>query len=450
MYQQLTLTSILGLMAYVVIIWLVLSYVTNRKYHGDRNLRFYFNTGLFLKLAAGIAFGLLYEFHYKWAGDTFYYFRNACRLANTFWESPLSYFKILFDWVDESNVGSIDISNYNPIVYWDNRSGIYAIHRFVSVFAIMGFNNYYIISVLMNTFLFVLNWKLFRFIIEQFPKYRQIAFISFLCVPSVLLFGSGIMKDSFTLSFSGIILISMYRLLFEHKFNLKYIFMLLISLYVVFQLKPYIVYSFVISVLAWWGLYNIQHVKNKVLRIMVFPIIIVVSAVVIMYVFSVMGNLAGGRYSSVESMVTSASMSQYDLRQDYYEGESFDIGSYTDISGAIMLMPKAIVASWYRPYIWEAHSFAMMISGMENLIMLLLSLYALFRVRPFTCLNTITKNMFLVFALILSLIMAIGIGLSTSNFSALVRFRIPLVPYFLFLTLYVIWEHRKQVKEKQA
>lgn len=444
MYQQLTIASMLGIVAYVVIVWLIFSYVISRKYQKDRGLCFYFNVGFFLKIAAGIAFGLLYEFHYKWAGDTFYYFRNACRLANTFWESPISYIKILFDWVDESNISSIDITNYNPIIYWDNRSGIYAIHRFVSIFAVMGFNNYYLITVLINTVLYALNWKLFRFIIEQFPSSRRIAFISFLCVPSVLLFGSGIMKDSFTLSFSGLILISMYRLLLERKWKFNYIFMLIISLYVVFQLKPYIVYAFVLSVLAWWCLYNIQHVKNKVMRIMVFPVVIVLSAVVIMYVFSLMGNLAGGRYSSVESMVSSASMSQYDLKQDYYEGESFDIGSYTDLSGAILLMPKAIVASWYRPFIWEAHSVAMIISGLENFIMLLLSLYALLKVGPFQCLSKLTSgNMFLLFALILSLIMAIGIGLSTSNFSALVRFRIPMVPYFLFLTLYMISANKK-------
>ncbi|MBO4582282.1 MAG: hypothetical protein J5701_08400 [Bacteroidales bacterium] len=443
MYQQLTIWSIFGILAYLFVILLAGLFITGHKY-ADKRLRFYCIAGLFLKLFAGIAFALLYEFHYHWEGDTFYYFRNACRLANTFFESPVSYFKILFDMVDSSNIGAIDISNYNPMVHWDNSSGRYAIHRFVSIFAIAGFNNYYMISLLMNTFLYWINWKVFCFIITLFPKQQKIAFVSFMCVPSVLLFGSGIMKDSFTLSFSGLIMVAMYRVFFERKINLKYLFLLFISLYVVFELKPYIIYAFVIAMLAWWGMMYIQKVKNAVLRLVVLPVGVIMTAIVLMYFVSAMGNLAGGRYSSIETMVESASMSQYDLKQDYYEGESFDIGGYTDVAGAVALIPSAIIAGLYRPYLWEAHSFAMAISGMENFIILFLSLYLLIKVGIRKTLSTMSDNMFLLFALLLSLILSIGIGLSTSNFAALVRFRIPLMPYFIFFILFVIQVNSKK------
>ena len=48
----------------------------------------------------------------------------------------------------------------------------------------------------------------------------------------------------------------------------------------------------------------------------------------------VSGNMLGGKYASVDAMVESASLSQYDLKQDYYQGQSFDIGGYDDVNGA--------------------------------------------------------------------------------------------------------------------
>ena len=448
MYHQLTLWSIFGILAYLFFILPIALFTVGRKYD-NKQLRFYFIAGLLIKLTAGIAFGVLYEFHYHWTGDTFYYFRNACRLANTFYDSPISYIKIFFDMVDVSNLSTIDITNYNPMLYWDNRSGIYAIHRFVSVFAIAGFDNYYITSLLMNTFLYIINWKVFRFIIELFPKQHKIAFISMMCIPSVLLYGSGIMKDAFTLSFSGLIMVAMYRIFFERKINFKYIFLLLLSLYVVFELKPYIIYAFVIAMLAWWAMEYIQKVKNAVIRIVVLPIMVVLTAIMLMFFVSTMGNLAGGRYSSIETMVESASMSQYDLKQDYYEGQAFDIGTYNDVSGAISLIPSAIIAGLYRPFLWEAHSFAMAISGLENLVILLLSLYLLFKVGLRKIISTMGQQRFLLFAFLVSLILSVGIGLSTSNFSAVVRFRIPLVPYFVFFMLYIIQVNSKAYIKNQ-
>ena len=60
----------------------------------------------------------------------------------------------------------------------------------------------------------------------------------------------------------------------------------------------------------------------------------------------------------------------------------------------------------------------------------------------------LSKEPFLIYCFAYSLMMALGIGLSTSNFGALVRFKIPLLPFLVFGLLYVYDNYKKKKEEK--
>lgn len=441
--EQLTLFTLPVILVYILLIVFIYAIVGRTIYAKDKKLYHLLIFGLLIKILGGIAFAMLYEFHYRWAGDTFYYFRNSCYLAKTFWNSPLSYFRILFDTVDASNIGMIDTTYYNPLFRLNNASGIYSMHRFTSVFAIAGFDNYYLISILMNGFLYLLNWKVFCFVDKMFPNHTKITFIAFMCVPSVILFSSGIMKDAYVYSFSGMMLLYLYRLFFDRQIGVGNIIKLLFSVYVVYSLKPYVLFALFLAFFVWFGFTYLYKVKNKVLRVIILPIVMVVMSVVALYGMTTLGNMLGGKYASVDAMVESASLSQYDLKQDYYQGQSFDIGGYDDVNGAVSVAPLAIIAGLYRPFLWEVRSAAMLFSGVENFVLLLISIYVILVVGLKKTYQLINENLFFLYCLIFTLLLACGVGLSTSNFGALVRFRIPFVPYFFFILLYISNVYRK-------
>jgi hypothetical protein len=143
-------------------------------------------------------------------------------------------------------------------------------------------------------------------------------------------------------------------------------------------------------------------------------------------------------------MLNKAVVSQQDLKQEYYQGSSFDIGDYAPtFEGALSVTPAAIVAGLYRPFIFEARSVVVFLSGFENLALLLITIYVFFKAGFVGTLRIISREPFLVFCLVFSIIMAWGIGLSTSNFGALVRFKIPLMPFFLILWLFILDEYKK-------
>jgi len=271
--------------------------------------------------------------------------------------------------------------------------------------------------------------------------------VGILFIPSATFWSSGIIKDPFTFAFSMLFVISFYKIFFLRKFSLKYITSLLISIYIITSLKPYIFYALFISGMIWLGFSYVHLVKSRFLRIFILPPVMVIVGFVGIYAFTAIAGRVGGAYKDVDSMLNKAVGSQQDLKQEYYEGNSFNIGDYEPtLAGAVSVTPAAINAGLYRPYLWEARNPVMFLSGLENMFLLLVTIYVIFRAGPIFFLKELIKEPFIIFCFMFSVLMAWGIGLSTSNFGALVRFKIPLLPFFLMAWLFVLDIYNKKRK----
>jgi hypothetical protein len=181
-----------------------------------------------------------------------------------------------------------------------------------------------------------------------------------------------------------------------------------------------------------WGLYNkLINIKNRATRLIVSPIIVLGAFIV--------ANLALnffkedlGKYSNLESMIKKAQVTQQDLiRAEQYGINYYNIGEFKTTTDIIKKTPKAIIAGLFRPFIWEANTILMVISGIENLIILLLTLYIFLRSGGILkSTRNLLSDPLLIFIFLYSIFFAFSIGLSTANFGALVRYRIPLLPFF--------------------
>jgi hypothetical protein len=104
--------------------------------------------------------------------------------------------------------------------------------------------------------------------------------------------------------------------------------------------------------------------------------------------------------------------------------------------------PLAIFTALFRPLPWEIGSPTMIVSAIENTILILFVLYSLIRIGPFRFFRITFNDSFLVYCLIFSLFFAFGVGIAGTNFGALVRYKIPLMPFF-FSFIYIV--RRKSV-----
>ena len=90
----------------------------------------------------------------------------------------------------------------------------------------------------------------------------------------------------------------------------------------------------------------------------------------------------------------------------------------------------------------------MLLSGVENFLLLILTFYVVFRSGLFFSFKLISKDTVILFCFIFSITFAFSVGLSTSNFGALVRYKIPAIPFFLAGLFIINYRFNRQNKQK--
>ncbi len=445
MHKFLTLEGILLIMGYLALAFLIVWFIALFKYKNDDMTKRYFFIGFGFKMVCCLGFAVIYDFYYNWGGDTYYYYWASQRLGSVLFQDPTSYFRIMLDTIDSSNVNTLASGiAYTPFF---NDPSRYAVHRFLSPFAIIGGENYYTVNICLSLFLFLLNWRFFQYIRTKVKCSDTMTFISIMMIPSAGFWSSALMKDSFTFTFNMIFIMCFAKIFFERKIRVSTILGLLLSAYIVMELKVYILYASIAACMVWLGSGYIQKVKSAFFKFVVAPLLIVIVAFGGMYALRFVGESVGGAFGDVDSMLGKASVAQQDLKQEYYEGHAFDIGDFDGSLGSLISMgPNAIVAGLYRPFIFESDSAVMLLSGLENTILLLLSLYVFFKAGIKYTIKQILSNPFVSMCFIFSVVLALGIGISTSNFGALVRFKIPLLPFFALGWLEILFTKKKEME----
>jgi len=432
----------------IVILFIALNY--QKKKESENPLYRYFIGGLLAKIFGGIGFLLIYIYYYGSDSDTTMYYNTSVSLINLAGKNMSVFFSIIFGNNSLENYSYFNNETGYPYFYSDANS--LAVARLTAPFVLIGARSFMATTVLISTLTYFGIWRLFLLFAEQNKEIvKQIAF-AILFIPSVFFWGSGILKDSYTLSAICWLMVAVYYVVIKKKRIVFHLIVFLISVYVLIAIKPYIFFAAFGGIIIMVVHYFIRDVENKVLKYTVLPILIIVFVFGGIYVMLNVGNTIGGWYSSVDKIVEKAYITQQDLKQEYYGGNRFDIGSFDPTIGGILSKAQpAITAGLFRPFVWESRNPVMLLSGLENIIYLFLFLYilllsfmALFNLGFNYMLKTAFDNSLVVFSLVFSIMFAFMVGLTTANFGALVRYKIPLIPFFLSALFIIISRFNKQ------
>ena len=215
-------------------------------------------------------------------------------------------------------------------------------------------------------------------------------------------------------------------------------FFLVLNTFMILNCKPYILICLIPGALLWLNNFYLGSLKNNFIKILVFPLLIVVFLSVGFFIFNSFSS-SMGRYGSLGSVIEKAQITQDDLLRELSYGENNYKLDRIDgsISGLLNSAPLATFTALFRPLPWEIGSPTMVLSAIENTVLLLFVLYSLIRIGPFKFLKIIINDPFLVYCLFFSLFFAFGVGIAGTNFGALVRYKIPLMPFF-FSAIYLI------------
>lgn len=446
----LTIWDITLLPVYLIIIYFVATQIKKRRI--DKNPEYkYYVKGLFAKIIGGLGVCIIYSFYYG-GGDTIGYSEGSTYMSRLMTHDFGCWFRIMLDQRTIPNWMCFDPDiTGQPYYFWDGKS--FAVIRFTNLLSTIGFRSFMITTVLVATVTFPGMWRLFQMFYREFPNVSKSLAISVLFVPSVCFWGSAILKDAYTMSAAAWLVYGIFYLFFKQdirELNMRrvayFLIVIAISIFVLISLKPYIFISVFIGVLLMLTHRGVRKLRSPFLKFFFLPFILVVIWGSGYLIFNQLTEAIGETYSSLDNMLEKAVVTQQDLKTSVRYGQNyFDIGDFDPtIGGILSKTPQAMAAGLFRPFLWECNNPVMFISGFENFLMIIGSVYILILIimawvklgiRHMT--NVAFDHSLIVFSLIFSLTFAFFVGLTTANFGALVRYKIPLMP-FLLAAIFVI------------
>ncbi len=113
------------------------------------------------------------------------------------------------------------------------------------------------------------------------------------------------------------------------------------------------------------------------------------------------------------------------------EGSAYDLGNIEPtVPGMLSKFPAAVNVTLFRPYVWESKKIIVLLSAIEALFFIYFTLLVFFRNGFFKTLSWIFTNPNLLFCFVFTLIFAFAVGISSYNFGALSRYKIPCLPFY--------------------
>ena len=454
--------------------------------------------GVFIfKLLAGTCLWFIYTYYYpkRTVADIFKYFDDGLIMYNTLYTKPMDFLKMFFGVNDDAFI----ITYYSAMKFWllQYDTGLYnentTLIRFNALCDIFSFGNYHVHTVFICFLSLTGLTGIYKSFSPYLPDKRIGLFIIVFLVPSILFWSSAVLKEGLVFFALGMCLFYYFKLV-KNKFSsavlvgfIFFFFLLSISkLYVSLVITP----AFITHAIITKTNYRWPELKY----ILVFSILFVLAYNVPNYHLPSMIadkksqaiSLARGGSYICNTIVNKYVLidSKYENRITYLKGypdycrivpgvsyyywqkESPDkktfvenskdtltyyvffdhppAGSYInipDLNGTYLSMiknaPVAFINTAFRPTIFEANSFLMFISAIENLIIIAFMLICIFFAS-----RKIEHKHLIYFCLCGTVLLFVLIGLTTPILGSVVRYRTPMLPFLLIPFLLIIDKER--------
>ncbi|MFI5164231.1 MAG: hypothetical protein ACHQHP_03175 [Bacteroidia bacterium] len=445
-----------------------------------------------VKIIFGFIFWAVYTYHvpYQQRADAFLYFDDGKAIYKALFEQPVSYFKILFGFNDTSLGHYIDQTGHWKMAY---VQGLYnetrTVIRFNAIVDIFSFGNYHVHTVFLCFLSMIGLMGVYKTFVPFLSTKKKELFVIVFFLPSVLFWGSGVLKEGLIL-FSMGMLIYHYHKVVSEKISITriilvflfagllcitkiYILMILVPVFIAHlwivktgMRKPEIKYLIVFTVFISIGflqkkydlpfmlmdkqrqsiymasggsylgivdkdkfIYIKPEIKNRIIPLPEKPGYCKIAPGVpyVSWYFNEYNDSTYVRHSAD----TTTYWVYYDLAE---AGSKIDIPLlYPSWMSILKNSPFAFVNTAFRPFIFEAKNPLMILSAIENLFIVAFILICIFFFS-----KKIQNRHLICFCASFVILLFILIGLTTPILGAVVRYKIPALPFLLIAFLFIL------------
>ena len=399
--------------------------------------------GFFIKIFGGLIFALIFNYYYGF-GDTFLYYVGGYELAGLMTESPSDYLRLL---ASESNHLPADLSHYATAIEYSDTFEEWFMVKLLSPIVFISFDSY-ITCNLFTSFISLFGaWKLFQVFCDILPERKMAAFIMIFCLPSVVFWGSGVMKDSVALcGINCIIYYSYFMVVYKRKV-LLFLMYSLFWVIIIFNLKSYIILAFIPGFLMFLFFHMRHKIESNFIKSIISPVLLVLILVI-------------GYFGVISLSQESEKYKQEDLTgkiEGFHSwhtdlgGSTYDLGvKDLSVTSIVRTIPAALNVTFFRPYFWEASGFIVLIAAFEAIVFLGLFLRMLW-LSKLNLIRFLTSNPFLTGMLFYVTIFGFAVGFTSYNFGALARYKMPIISLFGFTVVYLSYvASQARIKESQV
>lgn len=430
---------------YEIIIVIILFIIVNAWVNKKNKVKHekYFKLFINLKLFAAVFITLLFNLYYA-GGDTTAFFNDGRLLNMMFFQHPAETFQMLAVKSQRSVIDS-NLYNYFDGFRFADDPTTWLVVKVSAFLSLITFRSMLGTAMLFGFFSARLIWQFYKTMLKIYPDCEKNVALAVLFIPNVLLWGSGIFKDTITLCLTMYAFVCLYNIFDLKKSVVKNFIYLVFCVYIVFAVKSYIIVSFLGCLSIWLA----SHVKIKsgFLRLALRPILLGLFGVVA-YVGFAEFTKSFEKYSIEQVLETTKVTGQYlKYIAEQSDGSAYDIGTLEPtVPGLLKLAPAAINVTLFRPYIWEGSKIIIFFSALESTGILLFTIFVIFKIGLFKMAKIIIKDRLLLSFLLFTLLFSIFVGLSSFNFGSLVRYKIPCIPLYLIVLSVALKRGKKKDK----
>lgn len=424
--QYLNIWDLLLTPIFLIILIAIAKTQRDKRYPIGHPLRDYFLKGLYVKFGGAIFIALVYQFYYG-GGDTFNYFHHAQVINSAFDDS----FGTWLDVITRQPISRAPgVYPYAIQLEWYNDPSSYTVAAIAAFFGIFCGTTYMPIAMLFAYFSFSGIWAMYRTFVNIYPRLHKELALAFLFIPSTFVWGSAVFKDTICMFGLGWLTYCTFRVFINKDFSVKNLLLLVLSFYLIYKVKIYILLGFMPALSIWLLTTYSSKIRTTALRFLV-KLAFIGAAIVAFFFFTSLFAKELKRYS-LENIAKTAEVTRgWIAYSSGDEGSSYDLGEFDpSITGMLTKFPQAVVVTLFRPFPWEARKVIVMLSALEALLFSFFTFKAFKKSGIFKTFSLIGKDPNLLFFLIFSLIFAFAVGISSYNFGALSRYKIPCLPFY--------------------
>ena len=331
---------------------------------------------------------------------------------------------------DKTSYMDLDIEMHRNAFYswYFAEDSAFFVGKLAGLIGFLCFNSYVGISLIFATLSFLGLWHMYLIFVRYCPdEPTKLAWV-ILLLPSSVFWGSGLFKDTITLGSLCYLIFALHKIFVDRDLRIRYFIYTLLTGFLIYKVKSYLLVCFVPTFSLWVMFTSLYKIKNKQLFNLVTPILILSTILLAVFIINSFGSTFDTTINSTLSDIQGAQewhtkISASDRRYTLGEYES-------TFTGVLSKLPLALSYTLFRPFPWES-SGLMLLASLESMLILIYTIYIFFGNKLSTIWKIIIGNPIIIFCFSFTITLGFIVGLSSYNFGALTRYRIPLLPLYL-------------------